>query len=119
MATARRNDEGGLAAAKDAARLVVDYAKQETLGPTKGLARFVAVGVAGSVALAVGVVLLLVAVLRVLQNETGSTFAGNLSWLPYVITAAVAVVVLGLSAWRITKGPAKKAAKTHPGGTRP
>jgi hypothetical protein len=97
---------GGLTASGgDFVQLVVDYAKQETLGPLKGLGRFVAVGMAGSIALATGSVLLLLAGLRALQTETGSTFTGNLSWLPYTITAASAVVIMVLAAWRITKGP--------------
>ena len=98
---------GGLTSAgNEFVQLVVDYAKQETLGPLKGLGRFVAFGVVGSLALAVGSVLLLLAVLRALQTETGSTFTGKLSWLPYVITGALATAVLGLAALRITKGPA-------------
>ena len=83
--------------------LVVAYAKQETLGPLRGLGRFLAAGVGGSVALAVGLPLLLLALLRALQTETGSTFQGNLSWLPYLITAAAALAVAGLAVWRITK----------------
>lgn len=77
-------------------QLVVTYAKQETIVPIKGLGRFVAFGVAGSLLLALGLLLWVLAALRALQTETGSTFTGNLSWLPYVITlvgcAGVAVV---------------------------
>jgi len=56
----------------------------------------------------VGAVLLLLAGLRALQTETGTSFTGNLSWLPYLITGAVAVAVMALAAWRITKGPGAK-----------
>jgi hypothetical protein len=97
------------AAGGDFLQLVLDYAKQETLGPMKGLARFVAFGVFGSVALSVGLVVLLVALLRALQTETGTTFGGKLSWLPYVISGGAAVLVVALAGWRITKGPARKA----------
>jgi hypothetical protein len=83
--------------------LVIAYAKQETLGPLRGLGRFLGAGVGGAVALALGVPLLLLALLRALQTETGSTFQGNLSWLPYLITAAAALAVAALAAWRITK----------------
>ncbi|MGH9016561.1 MAG: hypothetical protein ACRDY1_02320 [Acidimicrobiales bacterium] len=86
--------------------LVVAYAKQETLGPLKGLGRFVAFGVLGSMLLAVGLLVLMLGLLRALQTETGSTFGGNLSWLPYIITAGAALVIIGLSVWRITKTPA-------------
>jgi hypothetical protein len=101
---------GGLTAAGgDFFHLVLDYAKQETLGPLKSLGRFLVFGLAGSVALTAGAVLLLLAGLRALQSETGSSFTGHLSWLPYLITAVVAVAVMGLAAWRITKGPGAKA----------
>jgi hypothetical protein len=52
--------------------------------------------------------------LRLLQTETGGTFNGNLSWLPYVIVTVVALMVIGLTAWRVTKGPA---ARRLPPGT--
>lgn len=110
----RKAKEGGgrsgtTAAGREFVDLVVAYAKQETLGPMRGLGRFVALGVSGSIALSIGTLLLLLALLRALQTETGSTFQGNLSWLPYVITAGAALVVLGLSVWRITKTPPARA----------
>ena len=91
----------------DAFRLTTDYLKQETLGPLKGLGRFVAWGLAGSLAMAVGFLLLLVGVLRLLQTETGSTFGGDLSWVPYFVVSALGLVVAGLAAWRITAGPGR------------
>jgi len=94
---------GTTAAGREFVDLVVAYAKQETLGPLRGVGRFVAFGVSGSIALSIGVPLLLLALLRALQTETGSTFGGNLSWLPYLITSGAALGVLGLAAWRIKK----------------
>lgn len=88
--------------------LVVAYAKQETLGPLRGLGRFVAFGLVGTVLLAIGLSVLLLGGLRALQTETGSTFSGNLTWLPYLVTSAAAVLVAGLAAWRITRGPARR-----------
>jgi hypothetical protein len=96
---------GFTAAGGDFFRLVVDYAKQETLGPLKSLGRFLLFGLVGSVAITLGTVLLLLALLRALQTETGSSFTGHLSWLPYLIVAAAAIAVMGLAAWRIVKGP--------------
>ena len=92
----------------EVAQLVVDYAKQETLGPLKGLGRFLAFGVVGSIFLAIGLGVLLLAGLRALQTETGSTFSGNRTWLPYLATAAAAVSVAGLAGWRIARGPARR-----------
>ncbi len=78
--------------------LVVTYAKQETIEPIKGLGRFIALGVAGSVVLSNGLVLLVLALLRALQTETGDVFDGNLSFAPYVVTLFVCTVVLGMAA---------------------
>ncbi|HZU79859.1 MAG TPA: hypothetical protein VE991_08075 [Acidimicrobiales bacterium] len=88
--------------------LVVQYAKQETLGPLKGVGRFVVFGIVGSVFLALGLSVLLLAGLRALQTETGTTFAGTRSWMPYLATAAAAVVVAALAGWRIGKGQAAR-----------
>jgi hypothetical protein len=100
----RGGPQGVAAGGREFADLVVAYTKQETLGPLRGLGRFVALGVSGSIALSVGALLLLLALLRALQTETGSTFTGHLSWLPYLITAAAALAVLGLSVWRRPEG---------------
>jgi hypothetical protein len=92
----------------DAFQLVVDYVKQETLEPLKGLGRFVLFGVAGSVALAGGFVILAIGLLRLLQGETGTTFSGNLSWLPYVICAVVSIGVAAVAIVAIGKGQARR-----------
>ena len=54
---------------EDAFKLTVDYLKQETLEPLKGLGRFLPWGMAGSIAIAIGLLLLLVGVLRLLQDR--------------------------------------------------
>jgi putative superfamily III holin-X len=88
----------------EAARLVVDYVKQETLDPIKGLGRYLLFGVAGSVALAIGLVILAVAFLRLLQGETGGTFDGNWSWAPYLICTVVVVAVAALAVAVVVRG---------------
>jgi hypothetical protein len=103
-----RDRSASAGGAGDVVQLVLDYAKQETLEPLKGAARFVAFGVIGAVALSAGAMLLLLGLLRALQTETGSTFRGNWSWAPYLLTAVAATMVMGLAAWRIRKGPAAK-----------
>jgi predicted cobalt transporter CbtA len=99
-------------------QLVREYAQQETLDPLRGLGRFVTFGVIGSVVLTVGLALLLLGLLRVLQTETGSTFTGHLTWVPYLITAVVALGVLGLAAWRISAGPARRGERPDAATTR-
>ena len=77
--------------------LVRAYIKQETVEPIKGLGRQVAFGLAGSVLLSLGLVLLSLGGLRALQTETGDTFAGNWSWAPYLITLFGLVVLIALA----------------------
>ena len=84
--------------------MVVAYFKQETLEPLKALGRFLAFGVGGALLVAGGVVVLLVGVLRLLQAETGSTFHGNLTALPYVITLVTGLLVAGLAVRAILSG---------------
>ena len=88
----------------DAVGLVVDYVKQETLRPLRGLGRYLLYGILGSFAIAVGLVVLDIAFLRALQTETGSTFSGNLSWSPYAIVMVGSCVVLGLGAIAVIRG---------------
>lgn len=65
--------------------MVLAYVKQETVDPAKKLGRYVGWGLLGSLLLGMGMVLLTLAGLRVLQDETGTTFHGNWSWAPYAI----------------------------------
>ena len=73
--------------------LVVDYVKQETVVPLKSLGRWIGFGIGGALLLGFGVVFLAMAGLRALQTETGETFTGNWSWVPYVLV----VFVLGIA----------------------
>ena len=84
--------------------LTVDYAKQEIKDPLTGLASYVAWGVATMVLVGIGSILLAIGALRALQTETGSTFTGNLSWAPYGIVLAGAMVVLGIVGALIMRG---------------
>lgn len=97
--------------------LVVAYLKQETVVPIKGLARFVALGLAGSVLLGLGLVLATLAALRALQGETGSTFTGNLSWAPYFLALTASAVVAGLAV-RSIGAPRRRAGRRAAAGSR-
>jgi len=84
--------------------LVKDYAKQETLGPIKGAGRWLAAGAAGAVMLGTGCALLVLGLLRMLQNEFGKTFRGSwMTMLPYLIAFVVSLGVMGIAARRISK----------------
>jgi hypothetical protein len=94
-------------AGDDAFQLTVDYVKQETIEPLKGLGRFLGFGIIGSFALAFGILLLLLGVLRLLQTETGTTLTGHWSWVPYAVVILLGIAVIGVAVWRITAGPGK------------
>jgi hypothetical protein len=81
--------------------LTKSYARQETVDPLKGVGRYLGYGMLGALALGIGVILLMLAGLRALQTETGTTFTGNWSWLPYVIVLVVATALIGLAISRI------------------
>ena len=83
--------------------LSVAYAKQETIDPLTGLGRFLGYGIGGAILFGLGSVLLLLAGLRALQTETDTTFTGNLSFIPYLIVVAGALLLVGLVVWRVVK----------------
>jgi hypothetical protein len=109
MAPRSDNGQHGLRhAGDDAFQLTVDYLKQETIQPLKGLGRFLYMGIAGSFFLAFGILLILIGILRLLQTETGTALTGNWSWVPYVSVMVLGIAVIGIAAWRITAGPARQ-----------
>ena len=84
--------------------LVKEYARQETLGPIKGVARWLAAGAAGAVLIGTGCVYLVLGALRLIQNEFGRSFRGTwVSLLPYLFAFVISLAVMGMAAWRISK----------------
>jgi hypothetical protein len=81
--------------AQELFQLVVGYAKQETLDPVKNLGRFIGFGMAGALLGSLGAVLLLLGALRLLQTETGDTFDGNWTFVPYVVVLVVSGAIAG------------------------
>ena len=91
--------------------LLKSYAKQETVEPFKGLGRFLMYGLPAALIGGIGFVLLMLAGLRALQTETGSTFTGNWSWAPYVITLVGGVIALAYAVSRISKSQKRETAQ--------
>lgn len=112
---AASSDKSMSALARELWELVVAYLKQETIEPLKGLARFAAFGAAGSFCLGIGAVMLILALLRALQTETGSAFDGNWSVLPYVIVFFAALLIAVLAGRAI--GAEKRRNERASGGT--
>ena len=82
--------------------LLVTYFKQETLLPLQQLGKYLAFGIAGSLLMGTGVMLLALGCLRLLQTETGTTFTGDWSWVPYLIVFA-ALVIAAAIVWTARK----------------
>jgi hypothetical protein len=90
---------------------VRQYAKQETIDPLRGVGRWIAYGAAGAFCLGLGLVIVLIGVLRLVEEEWDRASSGSLSWLAYLITLIVAVALLALTLLRIKKSTLNKEPK--------
>lgn len=106
-----RRDGNGENQVGEVIALVRTYAQQETVDPIKGVGRYLAMGVAGSTLLGIGVILLVLAGLRALQNETGDAFDGNWTWVPYVIVLVVVGLIAALAVSAISRGRRRAGAR--------
>lgn len=88
--------------------LIRRYVMQETVEPLKRIGRGLAFGSAAAVTLGIGLVLLLVGLLRALQTETGSVFAGEWSWAPYFLTVIAGTAALGIAAVMVLRSSGTK-----------
>ena len=88
--------------------LVKAYAIQETATPLAGIGRYLKFGVPGALLLGLGFFFLALSGLRGLQEidslNGGDDGLGWFVWAPYVIVFAVAALIIGFLAIRITKG---------------
>jgi membrane protein implicated in regulation of membrane protease activity len=84
--------------------LLIAYFKQETIDPLRGLVRYVAFGLLGTSLIGMGICFLAIGGLRALQTQTGSTFYGNWSWAPYVITV-VGLAIIAVAAISKARSP--------------
>jgi hypothetical protein len=100
----RTGDKSAATVVSELWTLTLDYARQEIKDPLTGLVSYVAWGIATMILVGLGSILLAVGALRALQTQTGSTFTGSLSWAPYGIVLAGAVVVLGAVGALIMRG---------------
>ncbi|MDG2112603.1 MAG: hypothetical protein P8N02_08335 [Actinomycetota bacterium] len=95
--------ESGLSAeVKDVVETLRNYAKQETVGPLKGLGRYLGRGIPGAVCMALAVFFLVMAGLRALQTQL-TAFDGTFSFVPYLAAMAVLAVVIVLAGVGISR----------------
>lgn len=90
--------------------LVVDYAKQETVDPLRSLGRYLGFGVAGGFCIGSGVALLLLGLLRGLQDVSWfeSSTGGWRSWVPYGATILAGLIVVALAVLAAQRSSSKR-----------
>jgi hypothetical protein len=91
------------ASVNDVIEVVKAYALQEIVDPLKGLGRWIGAGIAGAILLGLGLLLLLLGLLRLLQDVGDDVFDGNWSFVPYVIVLVLTVLIIGIVASRIKR----------------
>lgn len=85
----------------DVVETVKQYARQETVEPIRGAARWVAVGTVASLCLGVAMLYAALAVLRLSQDLGGSVLDGSWSFLHYLVTVVVLAVLVKVTISRI------------------
>jgi uncharacterized membrane protein len=89
--------------------LVKEYARQETVGPLRGAARWLAAGLVGAIFLAMGAAFVVLGVLRLLQHEFAPTFRGPwMTLVPYLVALVTTVLVIVIAISRIGKKSLQK-----------
>lgn len=85
----------------DVVETVKEYARQETVEPIRGAARWVAVGTVASLCLGVAMLYAALAVLRLSQDLGGGALDGSWSFVHYLVTAVVLAVLVKVTISRI------------------
>jgi hypothetical protein len=83
--------------------LVKAYAKQETLGPLKGIGQKIGWGLAGAFSLGVSLFFISLGLLRLVQTKIPRISHGAWSWVPYLMIFVFCVLVTALALSRIAK----------------
>lgn len=85
----------------DVVQSVKAYARQETIEPVRGAARWVAVGTVAALSLGLAMIYLALGVLRLSQDLGGSAMAGAWSFVHYLVSLIVTASLVGLAVSRI------------------
>jgi hypothetical protein len=91
--------------------LLKAYAKQETVGPLRGAAKWLMWGVVGALCLALGLSMIVLGILRLVQAEWARSARGSFSWLAYLIALVVCVGFAALAFSRINRDSLNKEPK--------
>ena len=90
---------------------VKSYAKQETIGPLRGVGRWLGFGAAAAFAMGLGLMIVLLGLLRLIQTEADRLASGSLSWAAYGLTLIVTLALLVLTLLRVKKSTLNKEPK--------
>jgi len=99
----RRTSRRETASVGEVVEYVRDYAIQETVGPLKGVGRWIGIGAAAALALGLGLMLLMLGLLRLIQSEWDGIAEGGTSWIPYAIVFVVTALLIVITLLRINK----------------
>lgn len=86
--------------AQEIKRMVVGYAKQETLEPLKALGKYLGLGAAGAILVFLGMFFISVGVLRLVQSFEifeGGSWASTVPYLAAIGVLLVVLAILGMS----------------------
>ena len=98
----------GVDRVSDIVDTVKQYARQETVGPIRGAARWVAAGTVASLSLGIAMLYSALGVLRLSQDLGGGVLDGAWSFVHYLITATVLAGLAGLAVSRIGRSSLAK-----------
>lgn len=87
---------------------VKTYARQETVEPVRGAARWVAMGTLGALLLGCSVVYLCLGILRLAQAWGGTVLDGAWSFVPYLVAAVVLSGVVAYTFSRVSQRSLQK-----------
>ena len=82
---------------------VKNYARQETLEPLRGAARWVGVGSIAALSLGLALLYVSLAILRFSQDMGGSVLDGSWSFVHYFITLFVVAIVVAVTFSRVSQ----------------
>lgn len=105
-AKAARRKKGWRGELEELITLLRAYVVQETVGPLRGLGRYVGFGLLGSVFMALSVLFAGLGLLRTLQYFA-PVFSTTWSFVPYIITAVLMLLILVLLMSVIARGGSK------------
>ena len=87
------------------------YATQETVGPLKGVGRWLGFGAGAAFAMGLGLMIVLLGVLRLIQTEFDRLATGSLSWAAYAVTLVLTIILLAITLMRVKKSTLNKEPK--------